>query len=358
MKGKLRKWAPAFAVLIAVVIGAAGLGIGILQTHASTVPEDVIVEATPTPTPSAKPTPSPTPTPTPTPTPEPEMVDVEVDDDVVNILLLGMDARSYDVYSRSDTMILASYNKTKHEVKLVSFLRDSWVDIPGYGWNRLNAATAFGGPELLIDTLKTNFDLDIDHYAQIKFDDFKEIIDIIGGVDLTLTAEEVDYINQKLHDDDKDYSNDIQEESGTIHLNGAQALWHCRNRSIGSDYERTERQRTTLQAICNAAVENFDLGVAVQLIPKVVSCVDTDMGLGDITSFGIAFLKNGKPEIRSSRVPYDGASWFSTINGASVIELDMEANKTQLHEFLKDGWTHTEQQPADTAAADSAAPTA
>ena len=71
MKGKLRKWAPAFAVLIAVVIGAAGLGIGILQTHASTVPEDVIVEATPTPTPSAKPTPSPTPTPTPTPTPEP-----------------------------------------------------------------------------------------------------------------------------------------------------------------------------------------------------------------------------------------------------------------------------------------------
>lgn len=177
MKGKLRKWAPAFAVLIAVVIGAAGLGIGILQTHASTVPEDVIVEATPTPTPSAKPTPSPTPTPTPTPTPEPEMVDVEVDDDVVNILLLGMDARSYDVYSRSDTMILASYNKTKHEVKLVSFLRDSWVDIPGYGWNRLNAATAFGGPELLIDTLKTNFDLDIDHYAQIKFDDFKEIID-------------------------------------------------------------------------------------------------------------------------------------------------------------------------------------
>ena len=73
-------------------------------------------------------------------------------------------------------------------------------------------------PELLIDTLKSNFDLDIDHYAQIKFDDFKEIIDIIGGVDLTLTAEEVDYINQKLHDDDKDYSNDIQEESGTIHL--------------------------------------------------------------------------------------------------------------------------------------------
>lgn len=350
MRGQFRKRAPILAAVLAVVMASTIFGVTVIQTHASTVEmEDMEATSTPTPTVTATPTPTPTPTPSSSPTPEPEekMVNLEVEDDIMNVLLLGMDARSYDVYSRSDTMIVASYNKTKHEVKLTSFMRDSWVEIPGYGWNRLNAATAFGGPELLIDTLTANFDIKIDHYAQIKFDDFKEIIDIIGGVDVQLTEEEVDYINNKLHTDDKDYDNDILETSGLIHLNGAQALWHCRNRSVGnSDYERTDRQRDMLETICNTIINNFNLDMAVKLIPKVVSYVDTDMGLLDITNMGIAFLKNGQPEIENTRVPFEGLSWGANINGASVIELDMEATIEELHSFLFEDWTHIEQKPA------------
>ena len=116
-----------------------------------------------------------------------------------------MDARSYETASRSDAMILASYNKQTHSVKLVSFLRDSWVHLPEYGWSRINTATAYGGVGLLVNTLNENFDLDIQHYVQIRFEGFREVIDILGGIDVELTQSEINYINRKLHVEDKDW---------------------------------------------------------------------------------------------------------------------------------------------------------
>lgn len=281
----------------------------------------------------------------PTPSPDQPTVEVEVPDEVVNILLLGMDARNYEDLSRSDSMILVSYNQTKNEVRMVSFMRDSWVHIPDHGWNRLNTATVFGGIDLLMDTLNENFDVQVEDYVQIKFDDFKKVIDIIGGIDVDLTSDEIWYINHKLHTEDNDWSNDITSEAGVVHLNGAQALWHCRDRTIGqADYARTKRQRTVLKAVCEKVLNDCDAKTMLQLVSHAFQCVNTEMSVLEIGDLAVEVLTQGMPEIEDARVPFDEMYQGVSKNGASVLELDMEANRDALQEFLTQGWTHFETQ--------------
>lgn len=337
----------AFGIIaVALSTGLVGSGLVAVATTPSseTLPETTkayAMEETPEATPTPTPTPTPSPTPSPTPTPAP--VQVQVKDDVMNILLLGMDARNYEDASRSDSIILVSYNRTKHEVKMTSFMRDSYVEIPGYGWTRINAATAYEGPQLLMETLETNFGVKCDNYTQVKFDDFKKIIDIIGGIDIELSNAEIDYINNKLISEDGDWENCIDSESGVVHLNGAQALWHCRNRSVGSsDYERTERQREVLEATMNQIFDNFDLGMAIKLVPTLFACVDTDISIIDLTSMAMEFFGKGMPEIETMRVPIDGLSWSANVNGASVIQLDIEGTAEAIDQFIWNGWTHEE----------------
>ena len=256
------------------------------------------------------------------------------EDEIINILLSGVDTRSYDLNSRSDTIILASYNKTQHTVKLVSFMRDSWVYLPERGWSRINAATVYGGTGLLINTINYNFDLDIQNYVQVKFDDFRKIIDIIGGIDVELTQQEINYINRKLHSDDRDWSNDITAEPGLVHLNGAQALWHCRNRSIGnSDYTRTERQREVIGIIIDKML-SMSLGEVSSIVFELRNYVNTNIPMQTILELGYDAMIAGNIDVESSRVPFDGEFWSANKNGASVLELDIGANTALLHEFL------------------------
>ena len=178
------------------------------------------------------------------------------DKDVVNILLIGTDARAVDESARSDVMMLVSMNRESKKLVMTSLMRDIYTDIPGYGSNRLNAAYAFGGAELLIETLEADFGIRIDNYAAVDFFDFAGVIDVMGGVDLELTTAEVDFINEQTYSGEQaqlgvgtgsvylNYSSD-----GWYHLNGSQTLAHCRNRSsAGSDFDRTGRQRAVLYA--------------------------------------------------------------------------------------------------------------
>lgn len=259
-------------------------------------------------------------------------------DEIINILLCGMDARRYEDQSRSDTIILASYNKTQHTVKLFSFMRDTWVYMPDMWWSKINAATFYGGTGLLVNTLNHNFDLDIQNYVQIKFDDFKEIIDSIGGIEVELTQNEIWYINNKLHTEDRDWNNDIKEKPGVINLNGTQALWHCRNRSIGnSDFERTDRQREVLSIIINKLTD-MTLGEATNLVLNLRDNVNTNIPLETIFALGKDAILTGDLTIESYRIPYENTFVFANKNGASVIELDMEKTIEMLHEQL--GYTN------------------
>ena len=255
-------------------------------------------------------------------------------EEVINIVLTGMDARAYETKSRSDSIILVSYNTADHTVKMVSFLRDTWVYLPERGWGRINSATAYGGTGLLINTLNENFDLDIQNYVQIKFDDFKKVIDILGGVDVELTQSEINYINNKLHTDDNDWKNDVKAKPGIVHLNGTQTLWHCRNRTIGDgDFARTDRQREVLTLLIDKAM-SMPITKVTSLIYEVKDYVNTNVPISTIIGIAEDALISRNIKIESYSIPFDGMFNYANKNGASVIEVNLYDTAVKLHEVL------------------------
>ena len=259
----------------------------------------------------------------------------KLEENTINILLIGMDARPGWMKSRSDTMIIASYNKETNDIKLTSIMRDCLVDIPGYGWDRINAATVYGGPGLLINTINSNFGTDIQDYVLIRFEGFREVIDIIGGVELELTESEVNYINSKQHSDDGIYNNDLSWHEGLITLNGGQALWHCRNRSLGnSDFSRVDRQKDTLISIFESAKKNIGIAEMFNLLVSMYDYVDTNMSIQDMYSLGMTVLKFGNIKIGENRIPADDSWSYANVRGMSVLNLDMEKNREALLDYI------------------------
>lgn len=255
--------------------------------------------------------------------------------EIYNILLVGMDARKGQTTSRSDSIVLATYNVDTHTVKLTSFMRDSWVELPENGWQRINAATAHGGVGLLINTLNHNFDLDIQNYVVVKFDEFRDLIDMIGGVDVELTREEINYINEKLHSEDKTWKHDIKDGPGVIHLDGWQALWHCRNRTIGdADFSRTSRQRQVLSQIIKQGLE-MDVIALPGLVGETSEHISTNLSLDLILKLASdAILHRDDISIETYNVPFEDTWQYASKNGASVLEVDINAITEQLHELL------------------------
>ena len=165
------------------------------------------------------------------------------DDDVINVLLVGTDSRDPDSdMGRSDSMMLVSFNRTKQKATVISFLRDSLVEIDGHGKSRLGHTLAYGGVGLTINTLNKQFDLDIQNYITVSFDSLVHVIDELGGMEVNLTEEEAAYYREH-------GMPDIQ--SGPVTLTGSQALAHARNRSLDNDFGRTQRQRSVLYGIYN-----------------------------------------------------------------------------------------------------------
>ena len=255
-------------------------------------------------------------------------------EEILNIVLVGMDTRSDNYNSRSDSIILLSYNKDRHILKMVSFLRDTWVYLPGKGYSRINNATAYGGVGLLINTLNENLDLDIQNYVQVRFEDFKKIIDIMGGLDVELSKSEINYINNKLHTDDKDWNNDITDSPGVIHLNGVQTLWHCRNRTIGEgDFSRTDRQREVLQLIVNKMMSLSKIEVT-KLLYDMKDSVNMNIPLDNVLSIASDALIFRNIEIESYRIPFENMYHYANKNGASVLEINMDKTVIELHKIL------------------------
>ena len=181
-----------------------------------------------------------------------------------NIALFGIDTRD-DTYegSRSDCIIIASINEQTKEIKLVSVYRDTYLEIAGQSLDKVNHAYAFGGPALSMSTLNTNLDLDITEFVTVNFTATKEIVDKIGGVEITLTDAEATQIPEI-------------ETGGTYLLNGDQVLAYARIRKIDSDYARTERMRTVVTAIFEKA-KKMSVGelnsLADELLPELYTNV-------------------------------------------------------------------------------------
>ena len=248
------------------------------------------------------------------------------DQDVVNILLVGSDARDPDAeLGRSDTMMLVSFNKAEGKATVISFLRDTLIDIDGYGMSKLGHTFAYGGVGLTINTLNKQFDLDIQDYIIINFENLVEIIDELGGIQVNLTEEEAEYYRQT-------GMPDIQ--SGWVTLTGSQALAHARNRSLDNDFGRTSRQRSVLYGIYNKVMENKNPADILPLIKFCMTQVSTNMGVTELYSLATDVMGVEHLKTQQAAVPRDGTYEFDTYDSMSVLTIDLEANKEYIKELL------------------------
>jgi polyisoprenyl-teichoic acid--peptidoglycan teichoic acid transferase len=254
---------------------------------------------------------------------------IPISDDVYNILLIGSDTRVSGDVGRSDAMILVSINQKTETIYLTSFLRDCYVNIPGYGNTRLNHAFAYGGPDLLEKTLEQNFKVHVDRYVAVDFFSFMDVIDTLGGVYINVTEDEQKVTNNYIWSMNKlmgeEWSNDYLWSSGWQKLNGKQALCYARNRYTGNDYERTARQRTIINQIISGAMQASP-ATLVDLAQVILPQVTTDMSKSEILAYAANVAAYLGYDIQQQQIPASGTYSGATISGMSVISLDLDAN--------------------------------
>lgn len=258
--------------------------------------------------------------------------------DVVNILLVGQDRREGQKRQRSDAMIMCTINRSTKTFTMTSFLRDVWVYIPDKYNQRLNVPYLLGGFPLLNKTLQYNFGVSADYNVEIDFSGFQQAVDLVGGVDIELTAAEAKHLNKKRNPELGDYS-EWNLTKGMNHLNGSQALAYSRIRKIDSDFSRTNRQRVVLNALLEKskqldAMELYNL--AQSILPLVRTDLETPQVLGLITD---VFPILDEMEVVSQRIPLKGQYSYAKKKGASVIELskkNLKAAKELLTETMRE----------------------
>ena len=262
-------------------------------------------------------------------------------DKVFNILLIGNDTRTGTGPSPSDTMILLSINKSTKTIILTSFLRDIYCAIPGEGNNRLNAAYAYGGADLLIQTIQNNFKIRIDRYASVDFMSFIDIIDQLGGVTITVTSAELPILNSYVKNINSlkglPADDGLLPAAGTnLQLTGKQALSYARIRYVGTDFERTQRQRTILTQIF-AKVKKLNLVEQNKLLNTLLPDITTNLTKGELISLALDGTHFSSFTVEQDTIPIDGSYKNLVIRSMDVLGLDFSANIKQLQQTIYGG---------------------
>ena len=179
---------------------------------------------------------------------------IQADENITNIALFGLDTREGDTQSHSDCMMIVSVDNTRGKIKLISLMRDSLIDLEGYGPEKLNSAYYAGGPSLAIRTINQNFGTDITEYIAVNFEQLVEIVDALDGVEINVqTQEELDELNRVIRDYGIEQGKTFKsvERTGVQTLDGVQALCYGRIRkgNTGDDWARVERQSIVLEAM-------------------------------------------------------------------------------------------------------------
>ena len=252
-----------------------------------------------------------------------------------NIALFGVDSRNMNSTkgSRSDAIIIVSINQKTKDVNLISVYRDTYLDVEGHGLTKVTHAHAYGGPELAINTLNRNLDLDINEFVAVNFEVVADVVDLVGGIEVTIEKNEVEQMNKYIKDTSKNVGRQASliTTSGKQKLDGIQAVTYARIRkTAGGDYKRTERMRTVLKAVFEKA-KTMNVGTLNEIANKILPEVQTNIGLSEIISL--------IPSITSVNIsdstgwPYDNIG--KNVNGAScVIPTTLEANVVKLHREL------------------------
>lgn len=263
---------------------------------------------------------------------------------VSNILVIGTDSRDIESdRGRSDSIILLSINSKENVIYMTSFLRDVYVYInDSYGSGKLNAAYSYGGPELLMDTIESNYSIKIDDYVIVSFAACAAVIDAVGGVEITLSDDEAEALNEilisevnELMGDER--NDDLLEGGGTYKLNGKQALSYSRIRYVGNaDFERTSRQREVMTIAMKKAAKNpaAICGIFLNALPEIT----TNMHGLSLYMYSIKapFLMMGY-ELKQQQMPADGTFYPENIGGEDVLTADFTENNNVLRETVFEG---------------------
>ncbi len=253
------------------------------------------------------------------------------DTDIFNVALFGLDTRDEEAFTgRSDSIIIVSVDRKNNTVKLSSILRDSYVSIEGHKDQKICHAYAFGGAPLAIKTLNQNFNMNITDYVSINFAKLAQAIDLLGGVDITITEAERAHLNQIGDDDNPDFH--YLDEAGPVHLTGEQAVVYARLRKIDSDVERSNRQKRVIEALL-AQARKVSPSKYAELLKRGMSLCETSLSFSEIMSF--APMIKSDIQITMTNIPGEEENAVGGIyEGAWVWRYDLRKASERLHLFI------------------------
>lgn len=256
--------------------------------------------------------------------------------DVTLIALLGSDYSEYYETSASDATMILAIDKKNNKIKLCSLMRDIYLDLPQGGKMNLNYTILDGGPASILKTINYNFDLAIDKFVQVDLERLPKIIDALGGVEIEITGEELQYINGYIDHIDKNNGTQTPHitTSGLQLLNGTQASAYSRIRyTAGRDFKRTERQRDVLNALF-VKFKDINFTELPGLINEILPLVTTNLTNGEIISIAKDGLSMGLSGLEQGRFPSDANIINTEFTDMYHMNIDIEATTNELHNFL------------------------
>jgi LCP family protein required for cell wall assembly len=257
--------------------------------------------------------------------------------EVINILICGEEA-IHDDRGRTDSIMIATINRKDNRLSLTSIMRDTYVKIPGFSDNKINAAYHNGGMKTLVATVKENFGIAVDGYVLVNFDSFEQIIDAIGGIDIELSEEEVKYLNSTNYISNTAYHTLTV---GVNHLNGNQALGYARVRYVNKDgnagdFARTLRHRTVMTAIYKKMMSKSTLDL-VAMLPKILPLLTTNIKKADLIDYltaGVA-VRDKNSKLKTLNVPVEGCYKITRVRGMSVVLASpLDENVKKMQKFI------------------------
>lgn len=262
--------------------------------------------------------------------------EVDLGEGYTNVALFGVDSRDGNLGegNRTDCIIVASLNNETKEIRMVSVYRDTLLDLSEGTYQKCNAAYSYGGPVMAINMLNMNLDLDIEDYVTVDFGAIADTIDLLGGVEIEVTEEELPYINNYIPETAKSAvkSPKLLEHAGLQTLDGTQATTYARIRSTaGGDFTRTERQRLVIEKMFEKA-KTADLSTLNAIIDRVFPQVSTSFTLQEILTYATAYSEYKL--VGNMGFPQDNYMDLLSGLGSVVVPDDLVSNVTKLHEFL------------------------
>lgn len=274
--------------------------------------------------------------------------DYKLVDGITNILLIGIDARNINEQSRSDAMMILTVDSNSESIKMTSLARDTYVNIPGYGMEKLTHAYAYGGANLLLETIESNFELDINHYSVVNFNSFIDIIDAVGGIEIDIQKKDLKELNKIIKDsyNFKNENNDTKqveliESEGLQELNGYQVLAYSRMRKHDSAFNRDERQREVLESLITK-LKKLPITKYNSLLNALLPNVKTDMLPKDILNLGFTILSISNLNIEKLEFPLlDYSDGGIKDNDGWVLDFKRELCLKVLHDFIFENKIYT-----------------